>query len=175
MATLLPPLPDGIWSDDIHSSYSQISVAVHRASQLLQEEADPLHLRIHSENLDGNIVELLDAMDASADAEGLPKDWLYRMAELVGEVIGKLEVAIETSSTQCVPWLSIICNICDSEYSVQTQVSKSLNLFNIQRLQADPGGRERMWILTTFVMQWIQNEVSPVPSSLLISKYHRGH
>jgi hypothetical protein len=95
----LPPLPEGSWSDDIHNAYTQMLVAVSRANQLLQEESDPLRLRIHLDNLEGHISELLDAMDMSTNAEDILHGWLHSCAESVGEVMGRLCIAIDAAES----------------------------------------------------------------------------
>jgi hypothetical protein len=55
------------------------------------------------ENIVGEIMPLLEAMEISAEAESIPRDWLERCVTSVGTAFGQLLAAIDaTSATQYV-------------------------------------------------------------------------
>jgi hypothetical protein len=111
MTTALSPLPEhpaGSWSDAVYDAYTQITIALSRANQLLSQETDPLRLRIHAENIEGGILPLLAGMDVSAEVEGIPRPWLNECAYAVGEVYGRLQTAIE-SATEAEARYALMC------------------------------------------------------------------
>lgn len=85
----LPLTPEEFnWSPDVLQVHNIIVAAYDRASTLLrQEEADPLRLRIHSEQVLDKLVPLLEALVPEVGDQ----TWLEACASALGEIVVELE------------------------------------------------------------------------------------
>lgn len=87
-----PPLPltpeEFDWSSDVLRAHGIIATGYERASTLLQqEEADPLRLRIHSEQAVNKLVPILEALVPEVGDQA----WLEAGANALGEIVVALE------------------------------------------------------------------------------------
>lgn len=88
----LPLTPEEFnWSPDVLRAHSIIAAAYERASAMLrQEEADPLRLRIHSEQVLNKLVPILEAL--------LPEIGDYIWLEAGANALGQITVDLERAA-----------------------------------------------------------------------------
>lgn len=90
--THFPALPDTPnqfnWPPDVLRAHNIIASAYDRAATLLrQEEADPMRLRIHSEQISQNMLHILDALVPEVGDQ----TWLDASATALGQITVDLE------------------------------------------------------------------------------------
>lgn len=85
----LPLTPEEFnWSPDVLQAHKIIATAYDRASTLLQqEEADPLRLRIHAEQILNKSVPILEALVPEVGDQG----WIETCAHALGQITVDLE------------------------------------------------------------------------------------
>ncbi|KAJ6452931.1 hypothetical protein C8R45DRAFT_1112712 [Mycena sanguinolenta] len=89
----LPQTPDGFnWNPDVLRAHMILSTAYNRAATLLcQEEADPMRLRIHSEQIAQKMLRILEAL--------VPEIGDQAWIESAATAFGQLTVALEQAAT----------------------------------------------------------------------------
>jgi len=86
------------WSPNIYHAYQIMSDVFRHASEVLLQEADTIHLKLHVETLTNNVIPIFMALEAHTEEEQLPVQWLYSCTEVVGALIVKLCQAQETAN-----------------------------------------------------------------------------
>ncbi|KAL0572531.1 hypothetical protein V5O48_009435 [Marasmius crinis-equi] len=99
----LPPFPSSsdstiqLWSPSIYSAHSKLKSLHASAKRILAlEEADPLRLQVHFENL-CNSISILEALDRYKEEERLDEAWIIEVAQLILDMIDQLVAAKEIS------------------------------------------------------------------------------
>ncbi|KAL0563200.1 hypothetical protein V5O48_018875 [Marasmius crinis-equi] len=99
----LPPFPCSSdsaiqsWSPSIYSAHSKLKSLHASATRILAlEEADPLCLQVHFENL-CNSISILEALDHYKEEEHLDEAWIIEVVQLIFDTIDQLVAAKKIS------------------------------------------------------------------------------
>lgn len=91
----LPETPDHFqWGVNVHQAHNIITTAYTRADTLLrQEEADPVRLRVHSDQIANRIIPILEALEPEVGDQA----WITECAETLGCLMVDLVRAAATA------------------------------------------------------------------------------
>lgn len=92
-----PPLPPcenetASWPSSIRDSWDRIATEYERVYTLLNlEDCDPLQISFHIDNVTSDCIPLLEALEGDGD---VPVNWLLESAQLLGETVRELRIAL---------------------------------------------------------------------------------
>jgi glutathione S-transferase len=147
---LLPEVPNNFqWGANVLEAHNIITTAYNRADTLLrQEEADPVRLRVHSDQIANRIVPILEALEPEVGDQ----PWIAQCADTLGHLMVDLvraATAADTMYGQLAKWYDIL---------IFPTAKLRKSLLSIQYMLKEPGSagdRARFLTLSGWQMRFL--------------------
>lgn len=102
------PQAKGAWSGNVDHAHRLINESYRQAYVVLSQEADAIRLNVQIDNMMGNVLPMLEAMDRAREEEGIPKSWINEATYTIASMVIKLDSVIKSIEAPLVPFYIIL-------------------------------------------------------------------